>query len=277
MPRDEKDILIKALTGALSEDALLEVLGIAEAHVVEPLPTELDTWKQQVDMLWRMKDGALFHMEFQTTRELTLHRFLLYDARLAYQYHARIRTVVLYHGNVMDATDVLNIGTAHYHVENVYLGALDGDAALDTVAGHLGVNIWTPADRWRLSLALTMKLTRRSRPEALDAMLDLLHQVPDEQERNFVVAGILGLTERILTDAEHIRLRKELMQMSRLAKEILEEGREEGREEGKKEGSYAKAVEVAKKLLADGMPSQKVALITALTPDEVEIIRRQVL
>lgn len=85
MPRDEKDTIMKALTGALSKDSL-KVLGISGVRVAKALPTELDTLKQHVDMLWQMDDGRLFHLEFQTNGESSLHRFLMYDARLAEQY-----------------------------------------------------------------------------------------------------------------------------------------------------------------------------------------------
>ena len=44
MPRDEKDTIMKALTGALSKDSL-KVLGISGVRVAKALPTELDTLK----------------------------------------------------------------------------------------------------------------------------------------------------------------------------------------------------------------------------------------
>lgn len=48
----------------------------------------------------------------------------------------QMRTVVLYHAIVTNAPDTLNIGTAHYRVENVSLRHLDGDLALGEVEAH---------------------------------------------------------------------------------------------------------------------------------------------
>ncbi len=46
-------------------------------------------------------------------------------------------------------------------------------------------------------------------------------------------------------------------------------GREEGRAEGRAEGEYQKALEMAKKMLSDGMPIDLVAKYSGLTPDEI--------
>ena len=120
----------------------------------------------------------------------------------------RIRTVILYHGNVKEAPEELNIGTAQYRVENVFLGRFDGDAALDAVERHLNTHEWTPEDRWRLALAMNMRFTKRSREEAVESVLRLVHSIAAQQERDFVVAGILSLTERVLTESERIRVKK---------------------------------------------------------------------
>lgn len=255
MPRDEKDTIMKALTGALSKDSL-KVLGISGVRVAKALPTELDTLKQHVDMLWQMDDGRLSHLEFQTNGESSLHRFLMYDARLAEQYKERIRTVILYHGNVKEAPEELNIGTAQYRVENVFLGRFDGDAALDAVERHLNTHEWTPEDRWRLALAMNMRFTKRSREEAVESVLRLVRSIAVQQERDFVVAGILSLTERVLTESERIRVRRELVQVSQIAKEIQEDTKRQ----------------IAKKLLLEGLDALKVARLTELEIEEVNRI-----
>jgi predicted transposase/invertase (TIGR01784 family) len=46
-------------------------------------------------------------------------------------------------------------------------------------------------------------------------------------------------------------------------------GREEGRAEGRAEGEHQKALEMAKKMLSDGMPIDLVAKYSGLTPDEI--------
>ncbi len=77
-----------------------------------------------------MTDDTIFHLEYQSSQETSLYRFLEDDARLAHPYCTEIRTVVLYHGDTRWAPSRLHIGTATYSGENVYLSELHGDDAL---------------------------------------------------------------------------------------------------------------------------------------------------
>ena len=54
-----------------------------------------------------------------------------------------------------------------------------------------------------------------------------------------------------------------------------EKGKEEGMKEGLKEGEKQKSIEIAKELLADGMPLIKISKITKLSIDEIEKIKSE--
>ncbi len=70
-----QDTLMKALAQSLSGGAL-EAVGVYGVELAEPLPTELPANALRIDMAWRMQEGQLFHLEFQSKRETDLHRFL---------------------------------------------------------------------------------------------------------------------------------------------------------------------------------------------------------
>ncbi|SIS85684.1 RpnC/YadD family protein [Alicyclobacillus vulcanalis] len=228
-----QDALMKALTRSLSGGAL-DALGVYGVELVESVETELPANVLRMDRVWRTRDGQLFHLEFQATREPTLHRFLEYDARLANRMRCPIRTVILYHASIGSAPSELNIGTAQYRVENVFLAEVDGDEALNEVERHLREGRWEARDRLRLALALNMRLGNPQ--QAFDRVLSLVGQVQDEEERELVVSALLTLGDQALSDEERIRLRKELRRMYRLIDEIFEDGRKEGRLEGFQEG-----------------------------------------
>ncbi|MCL4520733.1 MAG: hypothetical protein M1415_03955 [Firmicutes bacterium] len=226
------------------------------------LPNELPANTLRLDTAWRMTDGQIFHLEFQSAPEMSLYRFLEYDARLAHAYKTSVRTVVLYHGDTRWAPSRLHIGTAAYGVENVYLSMIDGEAALDTVSTH-----WDAQDRLRLALALNMQVNQRS--TALERVVSLVVAVPDAEERDLVVSAILVLGEAGLTEAQRTWIRKELRQVSKMAEELYQEGREEGRQEGKRDQTLA----FARKLLALGESVEKVATLTELSLDDVQKLR----
>ncbi|MDI9259609.1 hypothetical protein [Alicyclobacillus sendaiensis] len=259
-----QDTLMKALTRSLSGGAL-DALGVSGVELTEPLPTELPANTLRVDRVWRMANGDLFHLEFQTKREATLHRFLEYDARLANEHRARIRTVVLYHASVASAPHSLDIGTAHYRVENVFLAHMRAEKALDDVEQHLHQGQWEAGDRLRLGLALNMRTD--DQVKAFERVRQLVPQVPDEVERDLVVSAILVLGDQGLTEEQRTQLRKELRTVSKLAEELYEEGRMEGRMEGH--------MEIVGNMLRKGMKIEDIAEMTGLPKQEIEELARK--
>ena len=65
-------------------------------------------------------------------------------------------TIVLYTENINEGPTSLDIGTAIYQVENVYLNRLNGDEALAVMEHHLANATWTPQDRVRPAFAFHM-------------------------------------------------------------------------------------------------------------------------
>jgi len=261
------DILSKHLATACPE-GVLDVIGIQDANVVRALPTELDEVvirQQFTDIVFEQDNGYMLHLEFQTTKESSLYRFFGYDVALAEHFTRKIRTIVLYSGDIRFGPEVLDIGTATYRVENIYLNQLSGDDALDTVQRHLATKEWTPQDRVRLAFAFHMRFEKRSRDDAFDQVLQLTRMIPDEYEQNYVTALILGLSGRSLTKEQESRL-KGMMKMTNVVREIEQEARQEG--------EHIKAIQVAEKMFRKGATVSDVVDITGLSEQEAEEIQR---
>ena len=99
------------------------------SNTVRALPTELDEVvirQQFTDIVFEQENGFMLHLEFQTTKESTLYRFLGYDVALAEHFKRKTRTIVLYSGDIHFGPEVLDIGTAAYRVKNIYLNRLSG-------------------------------------------------------------------------------------------------------------------------------------------------------
>ena len=146
--RNSTDILSKHLTHACPH-GVLEVIGIANANIIRALPTELNQVvirQRHTDIVLEQDNGLLLHLEFQKSKESTLYRFLAYDVALAEHFKRKLRTVVLYTGNIAKAPNQLDIGTASYSVENVFLNQLNGDDELAVVERHLAHHEWTPIE-----------------------------------------------------------------------------------------------------------------------------------
>lgn len=270
VPRNSTDILAKHLTNACPA-GVLDVIGIPGVDAIRALPTELDQVEirqEFTDVVLELAAGDILHMEFQTTREPTLYRFLSYDGALAEKFRRKIRTIVLYTGDISFAPETLDIGSAQYHVENVFLNRLDGDAAIELVERHLSSHEWTDRDRIRLAFAFHMRFETMSRLEVFERVLELTGRIQNPFEQNYVTAIILGLSGRNLTPEQDRRLR-EAMRMTEVVKEIEQEALQRGRQEGE----HLKAAQVAEKLFRKGASVSDVVDVTGLSEKEAEFIR----
>ena len=94
-------------------------------------------------------------------------------------------------------------------------------------------------------------------------------------KRLFEAAEIARFTETEMKDYEEsLKNLRDLGNVLDTAKEEgrkegLKEGRKEGRREGLKEGEKRKSIEIAKKLLASGLPEEFIAGSTGLTMEEI--------
>ena len=274
--RNANDILSKHLTNACPR-GVLDVIGITNATIIRALPTELNQViirNRNTDIVLEQDNGSLLHLEFQLSKEPTLYRFMAYDVALAEHFLQKLRTVVLYTGDIQEGPTTLDIGTAIYQVENIYLNQLDGDEALTAVEQHLANATWTPQDRVRLAFAFHMHFEQRTQEEAFEEVLTLTRQIPDPEEQDYVTALILGLSGRKLKKKQKHQL-KEMLKMTNVVREIeqeaLQKGRKEGREEGRKEGRE----EIARKLLAEGGSHERVARLTGLKLADVNKLAKQ--
>ncbi|SIT10091.1 RpnC/YadD family protein [Alicyclobacillus vulcanalis] len=273
--RSGNDIVAKHLTNALPGE-VLSVIGIRSARVVRALPTELpkiEVRQEFTDIMLELVDGRLLHLEFQTTREPNLYRFGTYDWAMAERYKRPIRTVILYTRDVTEAPSELDAGSMRYAVENVYLGRMDGDAALETVKRHLSAHAWTEEDRVRLAFAFHMRFERRTREEAFEEIVEVVQRVPDVHEQNYLAALILGFSGRVMGDEQKEQLRR-VLEMTDLLRELEREFEEKGIQKGIQKGELLKAREIAHHLLAEGVPIGVIEKATGLSREELEELKK---
>jgi hypothetical protein len=269
MVRASQDIVAKYLTSACAGD-VLAVLGVEHASIRRALPTELPrvvVRQSLTDIVLETTFGDLLHLEFQSTRETSLYRFLAYDVALAEKFRRPIRTIVLYTQPVVNPPATLTLGCANYRVENLQLATLDGDAVLPTVATHLDEKRWTPTDRVRLAFAFHMRFSDRSTTEAFQHILALTQRV-DREEQNYIAALILGFSGRQLSSQQTAQV-LEVLEMTELLRTVERQAEQKGRAEGREAGREERAREIARAMLAAGDSMEKVIAMTGLPYDVV--------
>ncbi len=274
VPRTSQDIVAKYLTAACTGE-VLHVLGMETGKVVRALPTELPrvvVRQSLTDIVLETDTGEILHIEFQSSRESALYRFLAYDVALADKFRRPVRTYVLYTQAISHPPAALSIGCATYRVQNVFLANMDGEETLDIVEAHLKAHQWSSTDRVRLAFAFHMRYSTISTDNAFRRILNLTCQT-DREEQNHIVALILGFSGRHLSSKQTDQI-LEVLEMTEIMRIVERKAMQKGREEGRGEGSQKRARAIAEALLRKGRPWEEVAEVTELSPDQVRDLAR---
>lgn len=235
--RQSNDIILKFIAEALGGD-LFRRFGLSLPPIVAALPSELPrvhVSTQATDLLFRLADGSILHLEFQTQhRAETLRRFAGYNMDVVERYGVLVYTVVIYGANIRSAPDTVQLGSITFQVQNIVVGSVDGDIVLRRLQEKVARGeILDAQDRIDLILSPLMR-QRRALDDVLPDAPQLAQKLPADQLKP-TVAALVGLAyhyvdERVVTEI------LEGIGMANLLQQYIEQGLEQGREQGRVEG-----------------------------------------
>ncbi len=200
--RKSVDIVLKYTAEALG-GALFARFGLPPPPIVAGLPSELPELRitsQQTDLLFRLADGSILHLEFQTTRRRgDLLRFAAYNLAVSQHYGRPVWTVVLYGAGIKSARDTLQAGSLTFRVHNILVGKEDGEAVLGRLREKATRDEpFTATDRVDLILSPLMR-RRRSLADVTREAARLTARLPEEQ-REPTVGALIGLSYPKISD-----------------------------------------------------------------------------
>lgn len=279
--RLSKDIILKHIVDGLRGDFFVR-FGLALPPIVEALPTELPVLEvrgQRTDLLFRLADGSILHLEFQTTRKgADLLRFAQYNLAVVAYYHApglRVYTVVIYGPGIPEAPDTLDTGSNVFQVRNLFLGQEDAEAVLARLRDkQASGEPFEATDRIDLVL---LPLMRQQRPleEVLREVAAIAAGLPRE-ERARTIGALVGLAYHYVDEAVSAEL-LEGLRMANAIEELLNEtiaqGIAQGVAQGRAEGRADGERRMLRRFLArrfGSIPAVLDARIEAAGIDEVE-------
>jgi predicted transposase YdaD len=242
--REVKDILLKRLAAAVP-DSFLAALGLDLPPVTGVLPAELPVLTVRAttpDLVLRLADGSLAHLEFQTTSAATdLRRFYRYHVALSEHYDCPVHTIVLYGPGIRQVPTTLDRGSMHYQIRPLYLGQRDGEQVVARLrARSERGERWTAAEHVE---AMLLPLMGRQRPlPLLVTEVAAASAVLPHAERLDLLGSLLGLAYNYLETGTAEQLLEALHTMNvfeELIAESVLRGRVEGRVEGRQEGMVA--------------------------------------
>lgn len=230
--RKSADIILKYTADALGS-AFFERFGLPLPPIVAALPSELpqlEVRSRQTDLIFRLADGSILHLEFQTTRRSgDLLRFAAYNLAVFERYKRPVWTVVLYGAGIRTARDTLQSGSLTFRAQNILVGRENGDAVLRRLHEKAARSEpFTPIDRVDLILSPLMRHKRPIAEVARDAAR-LTVNLPQAQ-REMTVGALLGLSYPDISKDVVSSILGELGMMA-LSQAFLEDGKIEGKRE----------------------------------------------
>jgi len=239
--RDVKDSLLKRLASTVPGD-FLATLGLTLPPVAEVLAGELHPLAvrtEQPDLLLRLADASLVHLEFQTTsRAGDLARFYHYHVAISDQYACRVYTVVVYGPGIVSAPMELDRGSAIFRVQNVYLGQRQAEVLVERLQARAAKGErWTA--REQVEAILLPLMGRRHSLLALLAEVVEASAVLAKEERSNVLGSMVGLAYNYLEPGKAEQLLEALRKVNAFEELIVDqvlEGRAKGHAEGHAEG-----------------------------------------
>jgi hypothetical protein len=231
-----------------------EIVSVARTEMLQ-----INIQKNINDWFLLAADDTYLHWEFQTTyNKNDLSRFMVSDAMFYYKEKKPVKTIVIYSSNIDETVSSLDAGSIQYHIGTFYLASLNGDEAYEKLKAK--VEAKEPLTKQDLISMVFLPLMKNNVDKftRLEQAISLSRALPAKQEQ-LQIQGMLGLlAEKFITDENELKKLKELISMSKLFEMVIEDALAE------------RNVEIAKSMLKDGEPFEKIIKYTGLTHEELE-------
>jgi hypothetical protein len=245
----------------------------------------IDDWKLLAD------DGTYIHFEFQSDYDKNdLSRFMVSDAMFYFKEKKPVQTIVVYSSDIKETETSVDAGSLRYDVQAFYMVKLDGDDSYSNIKAK--VEAGDPLTKQDLMSIVFLPLMTNSvdKGTRLEQAIHLSMDVPDKNEQLQIQAMLGLLAEKFIKDDSRLEKIKELIGMYKIF-EMLEKDIEDRVTADVTNRITAEVtnrvtadvtarvtpvirasekVLIAKNMLLEGEPFEKVMKYTGLSREEVE-------
>lgn len=270
-----KDILLKVLADTY-KDQSFSAYGLTLPAIKEVLPTNLpkiSADEKHLDNLFLLEDGTYAIVDYESVyKRLNKIKYLNYVARIAEKYFSdadiKIRTVVIYTGDVEQAEPDLDIGCITLRTEQAFLVKIDGIAEYqvikDKIENHQPL---TGDDIMKLIILPLTQKGKEGKQDMLKKTVEVSQQIADEKLQVMALSGLLVACDKFVDDEYSENLRRYLS-MTKVER-IYERERIEYGNEKEKNGFNNALVKSAKGMLAKGMDILDIMEVTGFTEQDI--------
>ncbi len=268
-----KDILSKIFAESLKEKSF-SVYGIDLPKIIEVLPTNLpgiQVNELRLDNLFLLEDNSIVLVDYESKfLNNDILGYLDYVCRILKRLGkgwmgVKIRVLILYTSDVEQANDVLDIGCLTFKIEQAFLCGLDTDRFFENIKKKIKcLKKLTDDEKMQMIiLPLTVK-GKEDKQVLLKEIILLAKEIEDENDRTFIMAGLLTFADKIISSQLAEEIRREI-RMLKVEKIIFEEGLEEGIVEGE----HRKQIKIAENMIRAGKTIQEIAEFTEMAIEDI--------
>ena len=264
-----EDLLIDLLESILR----IKIYNIAADPEVETIRESKDSKYGRMDLKAVINDGELIDIEMQVRNENNIvEKSLFYWSNLYYNNLKKTQ-------NFNESKKVIGINILNYDLFKD--NGLNTETAMITAQKRKTIL----TDKLELHF-IQLKNQKNNINQRLEDWISFLIQDEEGVERAMARNAAVAKAQReyvYLTGTKAAQRRKELIEKRKIEDYFLgrsayqegeekgiEKGKEEGRKEGKIEGKMEEKETIAKKLLEENLPIEKISNITNLSKEEIE-------
>ena len=236
--RLSKDLVLKRVVETFG-DVFSERFNLPFGQISSALPAampalEIRGW--DTDLLFRLGNGEILHIEFQTVYvEADIWRFSDYNHAVAYRYHARTHTVIIYGPRVVNAPDRLDLGSHIFTMHTRFLRREQGARSLRPLQAKVARGeVLDALDRLDLLLAPLTEIAPSAIANLSREAGEIAKSLPSE-ERLQTIGAMVGLAYHTI-DKDVSRALLEGLTMANAARELIDNAIGEGYQKGEAQG-----------------------------------------
>lgn len=264
-----KDILSKIFAESLKEKSF-SVYGIDLPKIIEVLPTNLPSIQVnelRLDNLFLLEDNSIVLVDYESKfLNDDILDYLSYVCRILKRLGkgwkgVKIRVLILYTSDVEQANDVLDIGCLTFKIEQAFLCGLDTAHIYENIKKKIKCHekLTDDENMQMIILPLTIK-GKQEKQVLLKEIIMLAKEIENENNRTFIMAGLLTFADKIISSQLAEEIRREI-RMLKVEKIIFEEGLEEG--------EHRKQIKIAENMIRAGKTIQEIAEFTEMAIEDI--------
>ncbi len=273
-----KDIVSK-LFGEQMKGKSLSLFGLdTNLKVMDIRPTNIpivQAKELRMDNLFELEDGSVAILDYESQfKETNFTKYGYYIMNVINRYLNEGKTpdihmMVLYTADIETAKTTLERTACRIKIEAAYLTGTPSEQWLIEIKESLANQIISDKTLMRLILLPLTYKDEEKKQETIKLCVNLARKIPDKEQENFALAGILTFTDKIISESmkKHI---EEVLSMTQVGQMLMDRGWKEGEKSGQQKGDYKRAKKTALKLLKRGDSLDDISEILEVSTDVIK-------